>query len=302
MVKLPSGIDINKLIQDLRVLSWEASDVLLHYSKLLKEFNCENHILKNDDKDNPVTLADLKVNEIIIQNIDQKYKNIPWEILSEENVKLSDGNYNSECDWIWILDPLDGTKDFIQGSGNYAMHLALNYKKKPFLGIVLIPEKDELWFAYDNKVWCENKDGSKTNPKISKIKDLQEMTLVKSKNHGNKILDKLIKKIKLSKILTMGSIGCKIASIVRGESEIYISLSLPSKSSPKDWDLAAPEAILKASGGAITNLDNQDLSYGKSDFQHGGVIIASNNKENHKNICSQIKMAIKKYEIFPLDT
>ena len=302
MVKLPSGIDINKLIQDLRVLSWEASDVLLHYSKLLKEFNGENHILKNDDKDNPVTLADLKVNEIIIQNIDQKYKNIPWEILSEENVKLSDGNYNSDCDWIWILDPLDGTKDFIQGSGNYAMHLALNYKKKPFLGIVLIPEKDELWFAYDNKVWCENKDGSKTKPKISKIKDLQEMTLVKSKNHGNKILDKLIKKIKLSKILTMGSIGCKIASIVRGESEIYISLSLPSKSSPKDWDLAAPEAILKASGGAITNLDNQDLSYGKSDFQHGGVIIASNNKENHKNICSQIKMAIKKYEIFPLDT
>ncbi len=302
MVKLPSGIDINKLIQDLRVLSWEASDVLLHYSKLLKEFNGENHILKNDDKDNPVTLADLKVNEIIIQNIDQKYKNIPWEILSEENVKLSDGNYNSECDWIWILDPLDGTKDFIQGSGNYAMHLALNYKKKPILGIVLIPEKDELWFAYDNKVWCENKDGSKTKPKISKIKDLQEMTLVKSKNHGNKILDKLIKKIKLSKILTMGSIGCKIASIVRGESEIYISLSLPSKSSPKDWDLAAPEAILKASGGAITNLDNQDLSYGKSDFQHGGVIIASNNKENHKNICSQIKMAIKKYEIFPLDT
>ena len=64
----------------------------------------------------------------------------------------------------------------------------------------------------------------------------------------------------------------------------------------------APEAILKASGGAITNLDNEDLSYGKSDFQHGGVIIASNNKENHKNICSQIKMAIKKNEIFPLDT
>ena len=302
MVKLPSGIDIIKLIQDLRVLSWEASDTLLHYSKLLKEFNCENHILKNDDKDDPVTLADLKVNEIIIQNIDQKYKNIPWEILSEENVKLSDGNYNSKCDWIWILDPLDGTKDFIQGSGNYAMHLALNYKKNPFLGIVLIPEKDELWFAYDNKVWCESKDGSKTKPKKSKIKDLQEMTLVKSKNHGNEILDKLIKKIKISKILTMGSIGCKIASIVRGESEIYISLSLPNKSSPKDWDLAAPDAILKASGGAITNLDNEDLSYGKSDFQHPGVIVASNNKENHKNICSQIKMAIKKYEIFPLDT
>ena len=99
----------------------------------------------------------------------------------------------------------------------------------------------------------------------------------------------------------MGSIGCKLASIVRGESEIYISLSLPGKSSPKDWDFAAPEAILKASGGAITNLDNEELSYGKSNFQHGGVIIASNNKENHSKICSQIKRAIKRYEILPLD-
>ena len=301
MVKLPSGIGINELIRNLRALSWEASEVLLHYSKLLKDSNYENNILKNDNKDDPVTLADLKVNEIIIKNINEKYQNIPWEILSEENVKLSSGNFNSEADWIWILDPLDGTKDFIQGSGNYAMHLALNYKKKPFLGIVLIPEKNELWFAHDNKVWCEKKNGSITQPKISKVKNLKEMTLVTSKNHRNEILDNLIQKIQLNKVKTMGSIGCKLASIVRGESEIYISLSLPGKSSPKDWDFAAPEAILKASGGAITNLDNEELSYGKSNFQHGGVIIASNNKENHSKICSQIKRAIKRYEILPLD-
>ena len=70
----------------------------------------------------------------------------------------------------------------------------------------------------------------------------------------------------LKNVIVMGSIGCKIASILRGESDIYICLSLPGKSSPKDWDFAAPEAILKMAGGAITDLDNQELTYGKSKF------------------------------------
>ena len=97
----------------------------------------------------------------------------------------------------------------------------------------------------------------------------------------------------------MGSIGCKIASIVRGESDIYICLSLPGKSAPKDWDFAAPHAILKAAGGAITNLDNESLSYGKSNFEHGGIIVASNNYLVHPRICLQIKEIIEKHEIYP---
>ena len=71
----------------------------------------------------------------------------------------------------------------------------------------------------------------------------------------------------------------KLHQLLRGESDIYICLSLPGKSSPKDWDFAAPEAILKAAGGAITNLDNEELSYGKSNFEQGGIIVASNNKK-----------------------
>ena len=67
----------------------------------------------------------------------------------------------------------------------------------------------------------------------------------------------------------MGSIGCKIASIIRGESDIYISLSLPGKSSPKDWDFAAPEAILKAAGGSITNLDNEELTFTVKTIEQG---------------------------------
>ena len=71
-------------------------------------------------------MADLKVNELIINRINEKYKTIDWEILSEENVKVNSKNpCNTNSDWLWVLDPLDGTKDFIQGTGNYAMHLAL---------------------------------------------------------------------------------------------------------------------------------------------------------------------------------
>ena len=94
-------------------------------------------------------MADLKVNELIINQIKQKYKNIEWEILSEENVKLFSNFCNPNSDWLWVLDPLDGTKDFIQGTGNYAMHLALNYKKKPYLGVVLIPEKMNYGFLME---------------------------------------------------------------------------------------------------------------------------------------------------------
>ena len=90
----------------------------------------------------------------------------------------------------------------------------------------------------------------------------------------------------------MGSIGCKIASIVQGVSDIYICLSLPGKSSPKDWDFAAPEAILKASGGAITTLDNKELTYCKSKFKQGGIIVASNNATTHKDICLEIKQIL----------
>ncbi len=299
MIKLPSRVDINNLIDDIRIFSWQAADILLYYSKLLEDSDGKQNILKNNNVDDPVTLADLKVNQLIIERINEKYKNINWDILSEENVKNSSENFQSKSDWTWVLDPLDGTKDFIQGTGNYAMHLALNFKQKPYIGFVLIPDKNELWIADGNKTWCENRDGSKYEPILLKNRNLNEMTLVTSKNHGNEVLRNLIRKINFCKVQVMGSIGCKIASIVQGDSDIYICLSLPGKSSPKDWDFAAPESILKAAGGAITNLDNQELTYGKTSFEQGGIIVATNNKKTHGNICFEIKKIIQKNGIYP---
>ncbi len=299
MIKLPAGVEINNLIDDLRNLSWEVSAVLLHYFQILKDSNDKSNILKNNNIEDPVTEADLKVNEIIIQRINEKYNDVNWEILSEENVKISSNNCFANNDWVWVLDPLDGTKDFIQGTSNFAMHLALNYRKKPYIGVVLIPEKNELWIANGEKVWCEDKNGIIKYPSFTKNKKLNEMVIVTSKNHRNQTLKKLIEKVGFAKVVIMGSIGCKIASILRGESDIYICLSLPDNSSPKDWDFSAPEVILKAAGGAITNLNNEDLSYGKDNFDQGGIIVATNNTLMHKKICLEIKGIIRRHDLYP---
>ena len=300
MIKLPPGVDINNLIDDLKTFSWEASETLLKFAQIIKDSNNKSNILMNKNEEDPVTVADLKVNEIVINNIKAKYKNVNWEILSEENVKIEPYKSSTNKDFVWILDPLDGTKDFIQGTGNYAMHLALNYKNKPYIGIVLIPDKDELWISNQEMVWSENKKGVYKETNLSKKYKLKDMRIVTSKNHRNQNLKDLIKKLNFKDVIVMGSIGCKIASILRGESDIYICLSLPGESSPKDWDFAAPAATLKSAGGAITNINNEELTYGNFNFEQGGIIIASGNQIMHENICLEIKEVIKKFDLYPL--
>ncbi len=302
MAKLPNGVDIHNLIDDLRIFSWEAADLLVFYSDLIKNSEDGSEILKNEEINDPVTMADIKVNDLIIKRINEKYRDvIGWGILSEENVKISNNSCDLNSEWLWVFDPLDGTKDFLQRTGNYAMHLALNYKNNPYLGVVLIPSKDELWISDGRKVWCESRTGMEKTFHFSNNRSLKEMTLVTSKNHSNNTLKLLIDEINFKNVVKMGSIGCKIASIIRGESDIYISLTNPKKSAPKDWDFAAPEIILKTAGGAITNIDNEELSYNKLNFEQGGIIIASNNKQLHKEICWEIKDLIRANNIYRLD-
>ena len=215
MIELPLGVDINNLICDLRIVSWEAADILLFYSNSLKKSSNIYSILDNDNIEDPVTIADLKVNELIINRINEKYKNVKWDILSEENAKKFNNNFYSNSRWMWVLDPLDGTKDFIQGTENYAMHLALNYDGRPYLGVVLIPCKEELWISNGLEIWCEKRNGTKFNPNLSNTLGLSEMTIVSSKNHSNQNLKNLIEKIEFKNTIIMGSIGCKIASIIK---------------------------------------------------------------------------------------
>ena len=286
MPNLPIDLSLRSLINDLKNISWQACDILLYYSQRIKDERFKSNLIKTKNNNEPVTLADFEVNNLIIQEIKKKYNKTLGNILSEEGVK--DHNL-FDNDWLWILDPLDGTKDFIQSTENFAMHLALNFKNRPYIGIVLIPDKEELWISDGNEVWCEKRNGLRLETNLSLVTNLCDMRLASSLNHRNEVLENLIEEINFKKIVKMGSIGCKIASILRGESDIYISLSLPGESSPKDWDFAAPEAVLISAGGAITNIDNVPLSYNSQYFEHRGIIIASNNKVNHHKICHQIK-------------
>ena len=284
MIKLPNGVEINNLIDDLRIVSWEASDILKDYSRKFKIATDKDKYIQLKGLDNPVTDADLEVNKLIHERFNEKYSKINWHILSEENVKNDFDDFSYNSDWLWVFDPLDGTKDFIQNTNNFAMHLALNFKNKPLLGVVLIPAKDELWITNGLRTWCENKMGSRINLNISNYENLQKMKLVISKNHRNVFLENLVEKVPFASTLIMGSIGCKIMSILKGESDIYICLSLPEETCPKDWDFAAPAAALSAAGGAITNLENEDLTYGNSNFEQRGVIIASSSRNKHSKI------------------
>ena len=298
MTNLPIDIDINNIINVLRGLSWEVSDVLLSYEKILKADSEKNNFIQSKIDGSPVTIADLKVNDLVFDVLKEKISNFYWGFLSEENHKLNFNKVGSNTDFLWVLDPLDGTKDFINGTGNYAMHLSLNFKDKPLLGIVLIPEKEELWIADGDKVWLERKNGCKYKPNNLLKDNILDMTLVISKNHNNKVLQNLVSKLPVKEVISMGSVGCKISSIIRGESDFYISLSLPGKSAPKDWDFAAPEALIKCAGGSITNEYNKPLLYNKNNYLQSGVIIASGNSNNHSNLCQIIKGIINDNEIF----
>ena len=296
-MNLPLGVDINNLLNDLRSFSWEAADIMLYYSKQFRNEKAKKDLTQIKVNNEPVTEADLKVNSLIINRISEKYKQVKWHLLSEENGIIKFNNVNINTNWLWVLDPLDGTRDFIQKTSNYALHLALNYKNKPQIGIVLIPEREELWIANNKSVWCEDRSGLRTEHKLSDTKEIHNMKIVTSKNHKNQTLKNIIQKIGFKESINMGSIGCKIASMLRGESDIYISLSFSGKSCPRDWDFAAPESLLRSAGGRITNLDNEELKYNKPNFEQKGFIIASNNAENHKKICKQIKFILKENKI-----
>ena len=284
---MPFDIDIHHLIDDLRIISWEAADTLIFYSEIIKKNNIEMVDIKAGNE--PVTVADLTVNNSIVKKLKEKYSKYGWNIITEESGEIGISNLKKQSDFTWVLDPLDGTKDYIQGTGEYAMHLALNYKGRPFLGVVLIPEKNELWISDGTRCWCEGRDRLKKKVNPVEKDFLNEMTIVTSKNHNNKLLIEFIEKLGFKNKISMGSIGCKVASLLRGESDIYISLSIPKQSCPKDWDFAAPEAILKSGGGSITNINNQNLIYLKNNYEQSGIIIASRNKKKHKDICQRIK-------------
>ncbi|QBE69843.1 3'(2') 5'-bisphosphate nucleotidase [Synechococcus sp. WH 8101] len=276
---LPAGIDLESLLEALRRLSWGASDILRAYARGEQPPHGFPKALSVDvGGEGPVSAADLAVNKWLLDGLSTAFPDADWTLLSEETAKeqLTEGQ-PVPAEWLWILDPLDGTKDFLQGTGEYAVHLALVRDKRPVLGVVLLPEADELWIGLVGEgAWCEDRQGERSPVRFSDRTTVSDLILVASRSHRDERLVRLIDALELGGSKAVGSVGFKVATILRGETDLYISLS--GRSAPKDWDMAAPEAVLLAAGGRFTHADQANLTYNTGDVRQAGCLIASHGK------------------------
>ena len=298
---LPSGIGLDALLAELRRLSWGAADILLAYGRGEQPpYGFAKALSVDDGGEGPVSAADLAVNQWLLDGLGAAFPGAAWTLLSEETAKeqLADlpAGQGLAAEWLWILDPLDGTKDFLQGTGEYAVHLALVHGQQPVLGVVLLPELGELWFGLlpaltgsVGEAWRENRAGERFPVSFSNRRELSALVLVASRNHRDQRLEQLLSALALGDTKAIGSVGGKVATILRGETDLYISLS--GKSAPKDWDMAAPEAVLRAAGGAFSHADGRALSYNNGDVRQAGCLIASHGP-SHQALCSKAAAAL----------
>jgi 3'(2'), 5'-bisphosphate nucleotidase len=255
---------VDGLLPILLPLTWEGVEILRYYYR-------QDELETKDKGDSPVTAADLAVNELLMKALPAAFGSA-CGYLSEET--YTEGMLPLPEAWVWIIDPLDGTRNFIEHSDEYALHIALTYRQRPVFTIVAIPEKEIAYVAASG--WgCYRYDrtGNRQQEIINRQKKIEEAILVVTKNHTNPPLQKLLDNLPMRDYLNIGSVGCKIASIVDGRSDIYIARS--HKSAPMDWDFAAPELILTEAGGTFLHLSGNPPQYNTPDPHQWGCFVAS---------------------------
>ena len=192
---LLAGINLEDVLKVLRPLSWGAADILRAYARGEQPPHGFPKALSVDNGgEGPVSAADLAVNQWLLDGLKQSFPSAGWTLLSEETAKeqLIEGEPLA-AEWLWILDPLDGTKDFLQGTGEYAVHLALVHQQRPVVGVVLVPEREELWIGVvGSGTWCENRSGERTPVRFSARAITNELILVASRSHRDQRLEQLI--------------------------------------------------------------------------------------------------------------
>ena len=271
--------ELAEILKIARSVAWGAADILSSfYHKDTSDLDIK------DKKDGPVTQADLAANKHILSKLKAELGTEDFGYLSEETFDVKKAEPIAK-DWVWIIDPLDGTRDFIDKTGEYGMHIALAYKGRPVIGLVAIPEAGKVYFASkDNGTFVETKDGTITPMQVSDRDRLEDLYLIVSRSHRDDRFKKLIELLPFAGEKYMGGVGGKISTLLEGESDVYLSLS--GKSAAKDWDFAAPEIILTEAGGKFTYVNGEPVYYNQGDVKRWGCIVASNGK-CHEAICQK---------------
>ena len=251
--------NINKLIE----ISIDAGEAIMDIYKSDFDFK------KKNDK-SPLTVADICSHEIILDSLYKLDPKIP--ILSEES---SDIPYAERSSWneYWLIDPLDGTKEFINRNGEFTVNIALIKNNKPIIGVIHSPVLQETY-------WGSKIDGSyfiknQSQPEMINVSPQQGGTLrvLASRSHMSDELNQVLSKRNDTKIIKMGS-SLKFCLIAKGEADIY-----PRYGPTSEWDIAAGHAIVKFAGGTINSLCGNKLRYNVKDSVINPSFIVSNSKK-----------------------
>ena len=219
------------------------------------------------DGDMPLTAADKKSNKVIVEGLKAAFPE--YAVLSEEE---KDDLSRLENDYCFVVDPLDGTKEFIKRNGQFTVNIALAYQHKSVMGVIYVPVTGELYYAADGVgSFLEDKDGVHT----LKVSDrLEDWRVVMSSSHGCAEMDALIEKYNIKNFVKMGSSlkGCLVA---RGDAEIYYR-----HNPTMEWDTAAMQNIVENAGGIFKQMDDSEMTYNREDSLNAKGFYVINNIKN----------------------
>ena len=236
----------------------KASQVALDLRKagLKKEIKLDN---------TPVTNGDIEVNKILTKKISEITPNIV--IVSEENAAhKNDKNLEN----FWLIDPIDGTKDYMGYRDEFTLNAALIINKKPAIGIITVPAKKRVFYSYGMSNSYELIDNQEINL-IDKIKNYEELKAVSYSDELKSEITQVHKKYNITSHQKMKS-SLKFCVVAAGEFDLYAA-------EPRacEWDIAAGHAIIEHAGGKVTDFDDNEILYGKPEFKNSSLIIRNKN-------------------------
>lgn len=213
-----------------------------------------------------VTQADIAAQEIILAGL-KKYN---YGFLSEEQ---EDDLSRLQKEKVWVVDPLDGTRDFIEKNGEFCIMIGLVVRGEPVLGAVYIPVAQKLYFAEKGKGgYVKEADGSQKKLTVSAVSRLSNAHFVMSRLHFSEAEKTFIEDAQIPRLSHSGSVGIKMGLIAEGSADGYINMS----NKTHQWDTAAPEVIVKEAGGKVTDRKGDRFLYNRRDTKNEHGVIASN--------------------------
>ena len=244
-------------------------DTFIEAGKVSINLRKQGLIKKIKSDNTPVSNGDLEVNKIITQKISEITPNIP--IVSEETI---DNKENTELKDFWLVDPIDGTYDYINDLDEFTINAGLIIDRKPVAGLINVPAKNRMFYSYGDDLPFELKNGKET--KLNGLHSINQ-TSIKFVSYSNKIkpeIEKIYKKIGVNDHILMKS-SLKFCVVATGEYDGYVA-------EPRacEWDIAAGHAILIHAGGTITDFDKNPILYGKKNFKNPSLILKSKKFSN----------------------